>query len=176
MPRVPIDYSKIAIYKLVCNDLNVHNVYVGSTTSMVKRKNSHKSSCMNKSSKGYNQKKYKIIRLNGGWHNWSMVLIEYYPCTNKSEALARERYYTELLNSCMNTQVPTRSDAEYRVANKDRIHAQCECECGGRYIWNVKARHIRSSKHQKYINTQFDYCWEEDGTPCSETDYYASIQ
>ena len=76
MPRVPIDYSKIAIYKLVCNDLNVHNVYVGSTTSMVKRKYSHKYCCNTVSSKAYNEKKYKIIRLNGGWHNWSMVLIE----------------------------------------------------------------------------------------------------
>ena len=32
MPRKEIDYSKTVIYKIVCNDLNVKDVYVGHTT------------------------------------------------------------------------------------------------------------------------------------------------
>ena len=42
MPRKEIDYSKTVIYKIVCNDLNVKDVYVGHTTDFTKRKASHK--------------------------------------------------------------------------------------------------------------------------------------
>jgi hypothetical protein len=195
MPRVPIDYSKIAIYKLVCNDLNVHNVYVGSTTNMVNRKNTHKFHCMNKSSKGYNQKKYKIMRLNGGWYNWSMILIEYFPCNNKLEASAREYFYIELLNSDMNTQVPGRTSPQYRQdnrsilnerekvyykTNKDKIlakqNAKFICECGGSYTRGNAIQHIKTKKHKNYINTNYDYCYQyEDGSPSTEQNYYDSI-
>ena len=195
MTRVPIDYSKIAIYKLVCNDLNVHNVYVGSTTSMVKRKATHKNCCNSVSSKAYNEKKYKIIRLNGGWYNWSMVLIEYYPCTNKSEAFARERYYTELLNTGMNSYIPGRSHLEYRKANrsvlsernkiyhesnKDKIHAKRNakviCECGGHTTYGDRTKHFKTNKHQQYFNKNYEYCYQyEDGSPSTEQNYYDSI-
>ena len=43
MPRKEIDYSKTVIYKIVCNDLNVKDVYVGHTTDFTKRKATHKS-------------------------------------------------------------------------------------------------------------------------------------
>ena len=42
MPLIPIDYSKTIIYKIVCNDLNICVVYVGSTTDFIRRKNEHK--------------------------------------------------------------------------------------------------------------------------------------
>ena len=46
MPRTPIDYSKTLIYKLVHKeDYDNENIYIGSTTDFVKRKNSHKSCC-----------------------------------------------------------------------------------------------------------------------------------
>ena len=155
---------------------------------MVKRKNCHKSSCMNKSSKQYNQKKYKIIRLNGGWSNWSMVLIEYYPCTNKFEASARERYYAELLNSDMNTQVPDafnsvgyieyhkRYDKNYQEQHKDKVHARKNakftCICSGCYTNANRAKHCKSLKHQKYLDKLNEYCYQwEDGTPCTLQDY-----
>lgn len=33
MPRTAIDYLKTIIYKIVCNDLNVKDVYVGGTSN-----------------------------------------------------------------------------------------------------------------------------------------------
>lgn len=106
MPKHNIDYSKTAIYKIVCNDPNILNAYVGSTVNMTTRKSSHKSDCNNVSSPKHNLKIYKIIRLNGGWDNWSMILIEYYPCKNNLEATAREHYYTQAFNSTLNSRVP----------------------------------------------------------------------
>ena len=39
-----------------------------------------------------------MIRKNGGWENWCMIEIEKYPCNDKNEAKARERYWLETLN------------------------------------------------------------------------------
>ena len=47
MPKKDIDYSKTIIYKIVCNDLNITDVYVGHTTNFIKRKARHKYDCNN---------------------------------------------------------------------------------------------------------------------------------
>ena len=103
MPKKNMDYSKTIIYKIVSNDLNINDVYVGHTTNFIKRKAHHKSHCNNINSKKHNLKVYKTIRENGNWDNWNMVEIEKYPCNDSNEACARERYYYELLNAKLNT-------------------------------------------------------------------------
>ena len=85
MPKKNIDYSKALIYKIVCNDLNIKDCYVGSTTDFTKRKGHHKRGCNNVNTKCYNYNVYQFIRANGGWDNWTMVLVENYPCENKLE-------------------------------------------------------------------------------------------
>jgi len=119
MPRQAMDYSKTIIYKIVCNDLNINETYVGHTTSFVKRKASHKSICNNEKSKHYEEKKYQTIRANGGWDNWSMIQILEFPCSSLQEALAEERRHYELLNSNLNTHYPCRSKKEWYEANPD---------------------------------------------------------
>jgi hypothetical protein len=113
MPRKEIDYSKTVMYKIVSNDLNIRDCYVGSTTEFTKRKSSHKSICTNINSKMYNFKVYKFIRDNGNWVNWSMILIEMYPCANHLESLQRERFWCENLNATLNSLVPSRRRLEY---------------------------------------------------------------
>jgi hypothetical protein len=112
MPRLPIDYSKTIIYKIVCNDLNITDVYIGSTTDFTRRKRQHKHCCNSEKSKKYNLKVYQTIRDNGGWDNFTMIEIEKYSCIDSNEAHARERYYLELLNAKLNTQIPTRTHKE----------------------------------------------------------------
>jgi hypothetical protein len=119
MPRQIIDYSKSMMYKIVSNDLNILDCYVGSTTDFTKRKCAHKSNCANINCKMYNFKVYKFIRDNGDWHNWSMILIEMYPCTNHLESLQRERYWCEHLNATLNSLVPSRTDKEYTFDHKE---------------------------------------------------------
>ena len=93
MPKNPVDYSKTIIYKLVHNeDYDNANIYIGSTTDFVKRKNSHKTSCNNEKHKEYNNKKYQYIRENGGWEEWNMIEIEKHNCNDGNEARAREEY------------------------------------------------------------------------------------
>jgi hypothetical protein len=122
MPRKAIDHQKTLIYKLVCNDVNVKDLYVGSTVSFKDRKRTHKSSCNNTTGKIYNNKIYQTIRTTGGWNNWSMVLIESYPCNSRLEATKRERFWLEELNANLNSNVPSRTIKEYYQDNREKIN------------------------------------------------------
>jgi hypothetical protein len=176
MPRKDIDYSKTVMYKIVSNDLNINDCYVGSTTEFTKRKSNHKSNSTNVKAKMYNLKVYKFIRDNGDWHNWSMVLIEMFPCTNHLESLQRERYWCENLNATLNSVVPSRTKQEYDkeytfdhkeqkkqydVANKEHIRTHQNtviyCVCGCSYTRCNKTHHEQSKKHQEYVKNMLYY-------------------
>lgn len=124
MPRKEIDYSKTLMYKIVCNDINVTDMYVGHTTDFTRRKSEHKSVCNNPNSKYHNYNVYQFIRANGGWDNWEIVLIEYYPCNDSLEATQRERYWKEELGANLNTQTPSRTRKQYYQENKELIWKQ----------------------------------------------------
>ena len=148
MPRKEVDYSKTVIYKIVCNDLNIKDCYVGHTTDFTKRKNQHKTSCNNSDSPKYMYPVYTIIRKNGGWSNWDMIEVEKISCSDANEARARERYYYELLNGSLNKQVPLRTTKEYVEANYEKtkqyqseyhkINKDRVAECRREYFQNNK--------------------------------------
>ena len=125
MPRTPIDYSNTIIYKLVCNNVEVTELYVGSTTNFRNRKNGHKSKCHNPNSSEYEFKVYQFIRANGGFQNFSMIVVEKYPCNDKMDCDKRERYWIETLYATLNKQIPSRkhleSNAYYYQINKEKI-------------------------------------------------------
>jgi hypothetical protein len=158
MPKKEINYSKTVMYKIVCNDLTVKDLYVGSTTDFTKRKSTHKSHCNNESDSKYNLKVYKMIRENGGWDNWTIVQIEAYPCNNNNETRARERHWYEMLHATMNSIVPVRTQKQYRIDNKvilaEKQNTNHVCNCGGKYTQSNKARHEKSTKHVEYINNK----------------------
>jgi hypothetical protein len=172
MPKKDMDYSSCLIYKLVCNNLNVKDCYVGHTTNFKQRKSLHKQNCNNPNSKKYNFKVYQIIRDNGGWNNWSMILVENYPCDDVLQARARERYWYELFNCKLNSDVPNRSKKEYQKIynenNKEKIAEKCKeyyennkeiikqiitCECGKQFQNCKKARHLKTKVHLNYIQS-----------------------
>jgi len=122
MPKVPVDYSKTCIYKLVhFDDLNDENIYIGHTTNMVQRRHNHKTACCSTKHKEYNKPKYQYIRANGGWDKWQMILIEKYPCNIIDEATAREQYWRRRLNATLNTNEPGRKSKQYYQDKKDDI-------------------------------------------------------
>ena len=155
MPRTAVDYSKTVIYKIVCNDLAITDLYVGSTTDFIKRKSCHKSICNNLNSKSYNLKIYQTIRENGNWGNWSMVQIEEYPCANGNEAYARERYFYEQLNSTLNMAFPKRSEIEYYNTNKGKLLEDQKkyCKLNKDKIKEMRSKYYektRDAKKEKY--------------------------
>lgn len=73
------------IYKIYCLDENIKDIYIGSTMNVNRRRHHHK-----KNSLEMNEKKYIIIRDNGGWDNWKMVCIEELPEYSRTQAQIRE--------------------------------------------------------------------------------------
>jgi len=98
MPRTPIDYSKSVIYKIQHLEKD-ELVYVGSTTNFVNRKYVHKSKS---NSNKYKQKVYEMIRENGGWDCFNMIIIKEYSCQTKSELLQEEDYVMRELKTSLN--------------------------------------------------------------------------
>ena len=119
MPRKPIDYSQTVVYKICCKELTVKEVYVGSTTSIVKRRCSHKTSCNNKKSKEYNYYVYQFIREHGGFENWDVIVIEEYPCENDEQKRSRERHWFEELKAELNSLRPLVTVQESTEENKE---------------------------------------------------------
>jgi len=112
MPKTPIDYSKCCIYKICCKDPSINEIYVGSTTEIVKRRWNHKSKCNDPNSKEHNYNVYKFIRENGGWDNWDMVRIESFPCESSEEVRQREREVFDELKPTLNIRRPKISNEE----------------------------------------------------------------
>jgi len=190
-------YNNAKIYKIVDNTNS--SVYIGSTCvpTLALRLARHRlqyKSYLKGNSRYYTS--FKILENN----DYSIVLLEDYPCETKDQLLARERYYIEN-NICVNKIIPTRTPKEYREKNKDKIQdyikkyykenqdklLECKkeyyeqnkdslleknknyyeqnkdkinerrykhftCECGGCYIQSNKSTHLKSIKHQNYLN------------------------
>lgn len=112
------------VYRLVCSDVDVKEIYVGSTDSLRNRKATHKCACTNPDHDDYNFLVYRYIREHGGWDNWIMVVIETFEYNEKYELKTRERYWIETLHATLNCQIPTRTKAEYYQDNADAISEQ----------------------------------------------------
>jgi hypothetical protein len=110
-------YKNGKIYKIVDNTNG--NVYIGSTCepTLAKRLAKHRGHYKEYLKGGYNfVTSFKILENN----DYSIVLLEEFPCETKDQLLARERYYIEN-NECVNKVVPTRTIKEYYQDNKDKL-------------------------------------------------------
>jgi hypothetical protein len=128
------------IYKISCKDLNVKEIYVGSTIDFKQRKYQHKTVCYNENSKDYNKPLYYFIRNNGGWQNWSMNKIEEIESVDKEIIKKYERkYIEENRDIVLNKDLPGRTREEWYQDNKEKI---CE-QRKERYENNKEKEHER---------------------------------
>jgi len=126
-------YSKSKIYKLVPKVYEGEYIpYYGSTIEqyLSKRLQKHKASY----NQFINNKSHFISSFNlfelYGINNIDIILVEDYPCENKYQLFARERYYIENYD-CVNKIIPLKSEEEkketislWREKNKDYIKEQ----------------------------------------------------
>ena len=124
------DYSKTLIYKIQNID-DETLLYVGSTVAFRARKSAHKSATNKESHINYKFKVYEMIRANGGWDAFNMVIIKHFPCDNKQASLTEEDRIMREMKATMNTRTAYNSYEEtlaYRKAhyeeNKDTIKAK----------------------------------------------------
>ena len=115
------------IYKISCKDLNVKEIYIGSTKNFKQRKRRHKYNCCNENGKNYNMKLYNHIRSNGGWNNFEMKLID--SITSKDKEIYEKceaKYIRDNIDIVLNKEIPGRTkkeisekNTEYRENNKE---------------------------------------------------------
>jgi len=169
MPKKEMDYSKCVIYKIQHKDNN-DLLYVGHTTNFTKRKNEHKSRVICETSNAYNHKVYQMIRENGGWLDFNMVVVKDFPCENNRQAEAEEDRIMREMKTTMNTNRASHSRKEYYQDNKEyKIEYQhqyydknkekistknnkvCLCKCGKTYTHHHKLRHEKTKFHLNFI-------------------------
>ena len=98
------NFANLTLYKIECKDLSItDDVYVGATVNFSKRKSRHRDNCIHPANEKHHLKVYRRIRECGGWDNFTMTVIEAYPCTTSALARERERFYYKTLNSTLNT-------------------------------------------------------------------------
>ena len=144
MPKM--SYANTVIYKIVHkDDYENTNIYIGSTTDFIRRKNNHKDCSQNENKSGYTDKKYQYIRSRGGWGCFNMVEIEKFPCNDSNEARIREEYWRSYFNAQLNTKNAFTTGEErleqmrcYYETQKERMRGQ------------MKQRYIK----MKTINSQ----------------------
>lgn len=118
-----VNYNNSLIYKLCCKDTSIKDIYIGSTTNFIRRKYNHKNCCINENMvRSYNLNVYKIIRKNGGWENWDMILVKNISCKSKLELHKIEREYIDKLKPTLNMAIPTRTHKEYRKDNREELN------------------------------------------------------
>ena len=154
------------IYKISCNDSNITDCYIGSTTDVKQRMRSHKSDCNNTNSKGYKLRVYQFIRANGGWNNWTTTILDEFISNSKFERLQKERDWIQYIKPKLNITTPAnfQIDGLYNMSewgkewykqNKDKIlerqNTKHICNCGTTCSVVNKSRHIRSKQHQQYL-------------------------
>ena len=124
------NYQNGKIYKI--HSYQTDDIYIGSTTDTLSRRFSgHKTNAK----RNLTVKSKQILE----YDDAMITLIENYPCNDKYELEKRERYHIEN-NNCVNKHVPTRTDKEYKLANKDKIKQQRQ-----QYDFNN-----RDNKHKYY--------------------------
>jgi len=111
-------YNNTVIYKIVCLDSTITDVYVGSTTDFRNREYVHKSDCYNENKRNYNLKIYTTIRANGGLDNWEMIIIESFPCENYEQQRERERYWYDIIQPSMNMCRPLQTEEDDKECDK----------------------------------------------------------
>jgi hypothetical protein len=160
MPKYNIDYKKSIIYKIEHLE-NPELLYVGSSTNFIKRKQQHKLNCHNETGFHYNIRVYKMIRDNGGWDQFKIIIIKEYPCNNKIELLIEEDRIMKELKASLNSQSAYTSsedrilqkkelDKQYRINNIEKLK-QYDKEYYKDHEKKYKEyREIHKEKHNEY--------------------------
>ena len=141
---MPIDYTKSKIYKLTTPH-NVELVYYGSTVNpLYKRKGQHKAQYKINKNKCTSKLLFEI-----GIDDVIITLVENVNCNTKEELLQRERFYIKN-NNCVNKNIPTRTNKEYKVYQKDYKEINKDKIKKYKKEYNKEYREINKDKQKEY--------------------------
>ena len=150
------NYNNGKIYKIVNNIDDM--IYIGSTTTkLCYRMNVHKCHMNNNNN---NSTLYKHMR-KLGIHNFVIVLIEDYPCSNKNQLFRRERYILELHDKqiLLNKNRPNRTNIERLQQMKNWHIDNKEYHTNQMKLWFINNKTRVKIYKQKYY--QFNKLMQE---------------
>lgn len=154
------EYPDAKIYEIKCNETGM--VYIGSTNKTLEYRlkiHEYDFNRYQKNSKRAFYSSFDIIKN----HNYTIYLLEEYPCDSKLELHQRETLWQTII-PCINIKKAAGFSkkeymTEYREKNKNslknykneyaKIEIQCECGCVLRK--NLLARHKKTQKHIKLL-------------------------
>ena len=171
-----MDYKNGKIY--VLRSHQTEDIYIGSTISLLsKRLYEHKSKFkLWKNGKYPYMTAFELMK----YDDIYIELLQGYSCDSKMELQKREGEFIRSVN-CLNKNVAGRTHKEWRddnkekkkeynkeyreghkdkikeyikeysEKNKDKMKMKKDCECGGKYTYNHKSRHLKSKKHLNHI-------------------------
>tara|TARA_R110002096_G_scaffold45989_2_gene122921 strand:+ start:370 stop:855 length:486 start_codon:yes stop_codon:yes gene_type:complete len=156
-------YLNSVVYKIYSKNPEDDQFYVGSTYDLNLRMRVHKQNCRNAECAEFHYKVYKHIRANGGWDNFIMEKIDDTPCESRRELDVIEQGYMDKLNSQLNSNRAYQTNEQrkeqkqglnkaYYQTHKEQLKKKFTCECGGKYTNSNITHHIKTKKHQNYIN------------------------
>lgn len=142
------DYKNGKIYKIVSNVTN--DVYIGSTCSPLSQRLAEHRRKYNQylNGKFHYITSFKVLETN----DYSIILMEDYPCEKKEQLLARERLYIQGCDTHVNKNLPTRTNKEYRQDNQDYFKE---------YNRNRPNKQERLDKHKQYYEQKKDEILEQ---------------
>jgi Uri superfamily endonuclease len=158
-----VDYQNGKIYKIECTTTG--DTYIGSTTKPLDQRLQSHVEDYEKDKSGWKVgylTSYRVLKN----QTYQITLLESVSCDSKTELLAREKHHI-VSNNCVNKHIPTRTRAEYRQDNKDKIleYAKeyrlrkyfCEC-CQIDVLLGKRSRHVGTKKHQANSGTLGSLC------------------
>ena len=167
------------IYKIICKDENIKEMYIGSTFNLNQRINEHKRHYKYDRSK--NIKLYKFIK---DFENFKFEILETFECETKRQKEQKEQEYINKFLPSLNTQKAYITEEYKKERNKnnsknhyaenkekellrrkeyqerpeikqkikDRRSQVIQCQCGTNYTYGHKSRHLKSKKHINFIS------------------------
>ena len=159
MPKDILDYSNTIFYKIYCKDPNINDTYIGHTTDFIKRKSTHKQSCINPKSTNYKCKLYNVIRDNMGWDNWKMDIIAFHNCNDLHSAKKQEQYYFEKYNATLNSIEPLPQQKRISKQSENKIRREpLYCKTCNVYFntRKLQEQHNKRPKHIKLLQSSGD--------------------
>ena len=94
--------------------------------------------CINKVIPGRTKEEYYIA---------NKEKIKEYRDTNEEKRNEYQKAYDDA-----NKEKRNEYQKEYYIANKEKLNQKFDCQCGGQYNYSHKSQHIKTAKHQNFLN------------------------
>ena len=152
------------IYCLYCTLDGEDDIYIGSTSNLLKRYKIHMSKCKNLN---ITYDIYKKMRETGAEH-WKARILEYCDGMSVKKLRKREQEYINMMVPKLNTIAAYCTKRDYYIKNRDEIlektkiyrnankekirKYKCQkiqCSCGKKITRTHKARHEKTTYHKK---------------------------